>query len=69
MREKFITLNKLPAEVENLAIIPDKPDTLARIDTGPTEVASLDAHGDDLQEIQNLKIYVCFRNSLTARVV
>ena len=51
----------IPAEVKDLAIIPDEPDTLARVDTGPTEVASLDAHGYDLQEIfkSENKFIVC----------
>ena len=36
--------NYLPAEIEDLAVIPDKPDSFARIDTAATEVTALDTH-------------------------
>ena len=36
----------LPAEVEDLAVVPDETCPLARVAGGPAEVALLDAHRD-----------------------
>ena len=56
-----LSCSNLPAEIENFAIIPDKPDPLARVHTGPTEITSLDTHGDDLSKLHLKNGYISER--------